>query len=160
HGNTSAFLKSRRHKFLLGGKFVGNPGGDAITYNVHFLGNDPLVEGLEDITVQSEQYYLLVDPAVKVVATTIMDGADMSWLAGVQMPVAWKRMWGQGRVFYCALGHCPEIFMEHQSLRSLVQRALHWSVRDSAELNFHPAQDDRRSRADEVVSAAEPPRLR
>src|SRR5688572_5184069 len=47
HGAASSFLNSRSHKLLLGGQFVGHPGGNQITYRVDFLGNDPIVEGLE-----------------------------------------------------------------------------------------------------------------
>lgn len=132
HGAASSFLNSRSHKFLLGGQFVGHPGGDHIPYTVRFLGNDPLVQGLEDLKVVSEQYYLLIDPAVKVLATTSIDGAEYDWLAGVEMPIAWKRQWGRGRVFYCALGHTPDI-LEHASMLTLLRRALRWAVRDSDE---------------------------
>ncbi|HUF07850.1 MAG TPA: ThuA domain-containing protein [Rhodothermales bacterium] len=127
HGNASSFLDSRPHKFMLGGQFVGHPGGNEITYAVTFLGNDPLVEGLDDITITSEQYYLLIDPAVKVLATTIVDGGDLEWLRGVQMPVAWKRTWGNGRVFYCALGHSVDV-LENASVSALLKRAVRWAT--------------------------------
>lgn len=128
HGNTSAFLNSRPHKFLLGGQFVAHPGGDNVTYAVRFLDNDPLVRGLADITVTSEQYYLLVDPAVKVLAVTTINGDTMPWLAGVEMPQVWKRAWGKGKVFYCALGHTQEV-LEHPSMKTLLRRAMHESAR-------------------------------
>ena len=130
HGNASSFLDSRLHKFVLGGQCVGHPGGSDITYSVRFLGNDPLVDGLKDITITSEQYYLLIDPAVKVLATAYIDGNDMDWVSGVQMPVAWKRQWGNGRVFYCALGHTLDV-LEQPSVTTLLSRALHWACRSS-----------------------------
>lgn len=132
HGAASSFLNSRSHKFLLGGQFVGHPGDDQISYTVRFLGNDPLVDGLEDMEVVSEQYYLLIDPAVKVLATTSIDGAEFKWLSGVEMPIAWKRQWGGGRVFYCALGHTPAILTQ-ASMVTLMKRAIRWAVRDSGE---------------------------
>lgn len=127
HGATSAFLASRSHKFLIGGQFVAHPGGECVTYPVNFLANDPLVEGLEDVTVTSEQYYLLVDPAVKVLATTPMatPGGDP---AVVQMPVAWTRRWGEGRVFYCSLGHNSDT-IDTPSVVTLLQRASVWAGR-------------------------------
>ncbi len=128
HGNASSFLNSRPHKFLLGGQFVGHPGGNDVTYSVRFLGNDPLVDGLEDITVTSEQYYLLIDPAIKVLATAYIDGDNMNWLSGVQMPVVWKRRWGKGRVFYCALGHTLDV-LEQPSITTLLRRAVRWACR-------------------------------
>ena len=130
HGVASAFLNSRSHKFVLGGQFVGHPGGDQVPYTIHFLDNDPLVHGLDDLAVTSEQYYLLVDPAVQVLATTTIDGADFAWLAGVEMPVVWKRQWGAGRVFYCAVGHTVDI-LEQPAIRTLLQRAIRWAVRTS-----------------------------
>jgi type 1 glutamine amidotransferase len=132
HGAASSFLNSRSHKFLLGGQFVGHPGGEHIPYTIRFAGNDPLVEGLEDVKVVSEQYYLLIDPAVKVIASTSIDGGEYKWLSGVEMPIAWKRQWGLGRVFYCAVGHTPDI-LENDSILTLLRRALEWAVRNSNE---------------------------
>jgi len=126
HGNASSFLESRPHKFMLGGQFVGHPGGSDVTYSVRFLDNDPLVDGLEDITITSEQYYLLIDPAVKVLANAYIDGDDMDWVSGVQMPVAWKRRWGKGCVFYCALGHTLDV-LEQPSITTLLSRAVRWA---------------------------------
>ena len=130
HGAASSFLNSRSHKLLLGGQFVGHPGGDRIRYPVNFLRPDPLVDGLADVVVVSEQYYLLVDPAVDVLATTVIDGGAYGWLAGVEMPVAWKRVWGAGRVFYCALGHTPDV-LEQPPITALLQRAVRWAVRNT-----------------------------
>lgn len=128
HGFTSAFLHSRALKHLAGGQFVCHPGGDSTTYQVHFDGDDPLVDGLEPLTLTSEQYYMLVDPAVKVLATTAMVGEGMPWLAGVQMPVAWTRGWGDGRVFYCSLGHTADI-VEIPQMTTLLRRAAWWATR-------------------------------
>lgn len=128
HGNACSFLNSRPHKFLLGGQFVGHPGGNGVAYWVRFLGNDPLVDGLQDFMVTSEQYYLLIDPAVKVLATASIDGGETCWVTGVQMPVAWKRQWGRGRVFYCALGHTLDV-LKHPSVTMLLSRALRWACR-------------------------------
>jgi len=128
HGAASAFLLNRLHKFMLGGQFVAHPGGNLTTFTVQFLDNDPLVDGLCDITLTSEQYYLLVDPAVKVLAVTEFKGSDMAWIEGVRMPVAWKRQWGKGRVFYCSLGHTVEILKE-PSITALMKRAVQWAAR-------------------------------
>ena len=127
HGTTSAFLASRAHKFLMGGQFMAHPGGQNVTYTVSFCSSDPLVQGLADVTVTSEQYYLLVDPGVKVLATTDMatPGGDP---ATVAMPVAWTRGWGQGRVFYCSLGHTPES-LDSPPVLSLLRRAATWASR-------------------------------
>ncbi|MBL8792553.1 MAG: ThuA domain-containing protein [Planctomycetia bacterium] len=128
HGAASAFLNSRPHKHMLGGQFVAHPGGADVTYAVRFLGNDALVAGLQDVTVTTEQYYLLVDPAVKMLATTRMHGGPLTWTAGVEMPVAWTRRWGKGKVFYCALGHSLDV-LQQPSIAHLLRRAAGWASR-------------------------------
>lgn len=129
HGGASAFLGSRLHKFVLGGQFVDHPGGGETTFRVEFDPAHPLGAGLVDVELTTEQYYLLVDPGVDVVATTTMVGSDdRPWTAGVRMPVAWTRRWGDGGVFYCALGHDPAE-LELPPVVTLVQRALAWASR-------------------------------
>ncbi len=131
HGFTSAFLRSRPLKHMIGGQFVAHPGGDSTTYTVDFSAGHPLTRGLAPLTVTSEQYYLLVDPAVQVVATTVMEGGPMPWLAGVRMPVAWTRSWGAGRVFFCSLGHTASM-LDLPQFASLLSRAVTWAVRKPA----------------------------
>jgi type 1 glutamine amidotransferase len=131
HGAASAFLRSRPYKAVLGGQFVGHPGGDRVPYDVRFR-RDLLTEGLADFRVTSEQYYLLVDPAVTVLATTSIVGADMPWLAGVEMPVAWRRQWGEGKVFYCSLGHSEDL-LAHPTFAQLAARAASWARRTPPE---------------------------
>ena len=131
HGATSAFLASRPHKHLLGGQFVAHPGGDTTTFRVDFAGHSELTRDLEGVELTSEQYYLLVDPAVDVLATTVMIAQDeMTWLRGVRAPVAWTRTWGNGRVFYSSIGHVVDD-LRHPSVLTLLRRALHWSARPS-----------------------------
>lgn len=129
HGASSAFLGSRLHKFVLGGQFVDHPGGDRVRFSVEFDPHHPLAAGLDDFELMSEQYYLLVDPAIDVVATTTMVGSDdRPWTAGVRMPVAWTRQWGAGRVFYCSIGHDPTELAIPQ-VCSLLGRAVEWAPR-------------------------------
>ncbi|WP_421119272.1 ThuA domain-containing protein [Aquihabitans daechungensis] len=127
HGNTSAFLTSRAHKHLLGGQFVAHPGGAHVDYTVRFR-PDALTAGLGDVAVRSEQYYLLVDPAVHVLATTEMVADDEPWLAGVEMPVAWTRSWGAGRVAYVSIGHGLEE-LDIPEMTELLRRLVRWAAR-------------------------------
>ena len=113
---------------MLGGQFVDHPGGDKVSYNVRFRTGDPIVQGLDDVNVISEQYYLLVDPAVTVLATTDINGGPKVWLAGTEMPVAWKRTWGMGKVFYCALGHTVDT-LRLDAVATMLSRAIEWACR-------------------------------
>jgi uncharacterized protein len=129
HGGASAFLDSRVYRFVLGGEFVDHPGGERTTFTVEFDPTHPLGADLEPVELTTEQYYLLVDPAVDVVATTTMVGStERPWTAGVRMPVAWTRRWGAGRVFYCSLGH-DVAELERPPVLSLLRRAVASSAR-------------------------------
>ena len=44
----------------------------------------------------------------------------------VQMPVAWTKRWGIGRVYYNALGHQPEIVNQGPALE-MIKRGLIWA---------------------------------
>jgi type 1 glutamine amidotransferase len=44
------------------------------------------------------------------------------------MPVVWKRMWGQGRVFYSSLGHKLDDFDVPQVME-MMQRGMLWASR-------------------------------
>ena len=72
---------------------------------------------------------MLVDPAVHVLATTEFTGEHLPWLAGVQMPVAYVKNWGEGRVFYVSVGHLPKDLQAPQVTR-LVRQGLAWAARN------------------------------
>ena len=85
----------------------------ACDYTVNVChGSSPIVEGLEDFQVCSEHYYLHVDPAIEVLATTRFPVVPYYHISNkpVDMPVAWTKFWGNGRVFYNSLGHHDDVF--------------------------------------------------
>ncbi len=130
HGSTSAFLANRPYKFLLGGQWVDHPGGDHVAYRVSFS-DDPLTKGLAEIDVVTEQNYYLIDPSVKILATTRIQSKDKPWIYGIETPVAWKRDWGAGKVFYCALGHKTED-IDSPSVKELISRTVRWLSKGAA----------------------------
>ena len=75
---------------------------------------------------------MLVDPHIEVIAeTTFRDRPDWGgyeFVKGVTMPVVWKRMWGKGKVFYCALGHVAKDF-DVPEAKEIVRRGLLWATR-------------------------------
>ena len=129
HGGMGDAFRSRAtFQFMVGGQFVSHPGG-IVEYEVRFTRrDDPLVAGLEDFSITSEQYYLHVDPSNEVLATTTFRGETHPWIAGVEMPVAWKRRWGEGRVFYSSLGHVRSDFDVPQAAE-LALRGMLWASR-------------------------------
>ena len=104
-GMADSFRTSTEYQFMVGGQWVAHP-GNVIDYTVQITSHDdPITAGLSDFAMHSEQYYLHVDPSNEVLATTTFSGEYAPWIAGTVMPVVWKRRWGNGRVFYCSLGH-------------------------------------------------------
>ncbi len=111
-GMCDAFRESVEWQFMTGGNWVSHPGGDGVEYTVNIKNtSSSLVQGIKDFKVQSEQYYLHVDPAVEVLATTRFPVVNWyhSSNGEVDMPVIWTKKWGHGRVFYNALGHHADI---------------------------------------------------
>jgi type 1 glutamine amidotransferase len=76
--------------------------------------------------MHSEQYYMHVDPSNHVLATTTFHSPSTPWINGCVMPVAWKRMWGQGRVFYSSLGHVAKDF-DVPEVREIQTRGMLWA---------------------------------
>ena len=127
-GMADAFRSSPNYQFMVGGQWVAHP-GDIIHYRVNIVDHDdPITAGLDDFDMHSEQYYLHVDPSNQVLATTTFGGEYVPWIAGTVMPVVWKRRWGEGRVFYCSLGHVVKDFEVYET-REIVQRGMLWASR-------------------------------
>jgi type 1 glutamine amidotransferase len=130
-GMCDAFRQDTDYQFMTGGQWVAHPGG-IIRYTVRITQPDhPLVRGLRDFRVTSEQYYMHTDPGNEVLATTTFSGrhGHAPWIKGTTMPVAWTRRYGKGRVFYSALGHTAADF-DVPEVTELVKRGIQWAARD------------------------------
>ncbi len=115
------------YQWITGGQFLGHPGG-IIDYQVTITDwDDPVTKGLGHFRIRSEQYYMLVEPSNKVLATTTFDGVHDPLRQGVVMPVVWKRRWGKAKVFYSALGHVDADFAVPEA-RIIMERGLLWAA--------------------------------
>ncbi len=125
-GMGDSFRNNVDYQFMVGGQWVAHPGG-VIDYEVNITNHtDPITAGLSDFAMNSEQYYMHVDPSNEVLATTTFHGEYCAWIDGVVIPVIWKRMWGAGRVFYTSLGHVAKDF-DVPEARTIVQRGMLWA---------------------------------
>jgi type 1 glutamine amidotransferase len=130
-GMGDSFRANTDYHFMTGGQFVAHP-GNIISYQVNIVDkSDPITEGIEDFDYQSEQYYMHVDPSNHVLARTTFTGDYCSWIKGLQMPVAWKRMHGRGKVFYSSLGHLASEFAVDQ-MATLFRRGMLWAARQGS----------------------------
>jgi uncharacterized protein len=128
HGGLSdSFRNNTEYEFMVGGAWAAHPGG-VIDYTVNIAKrDDPVTKGLADFKMHSEQYYMLVDPAAEVLVTTTFSGEHAPWTKGVVMPVAWKKLYGAGRVFHSSLGHVAADFSVPEAL-AIMQRGMLWAA--------------------------------
>jgi type 1 glutamine amidotransferase len=125
-GMGDSFRKDTEYQFMVGGQWVAHP-GNIIDYTVRITRpDDPIVAGLKDFAMKSEQYYMHTDPSNEVLAVTLFSGEHCEWIRGTIMPVVWKRRWGQGRVFYSSLGHVAKDF-DVPEARTIVKRGMLWA---------------------------------
>ncbi len=164
-GLCDAFHDRPDWQWMAGAQFVSHPGGQHLDYTVNITSNTSIItEGVKDFSVSSELYYLQVDPAVEVLATTRvpvgngpfvpMDHVNVNrdfgfgeWLfdgkkeqqefnytnphlsnKAVDMPIMYTKMWGNGKVFYCSLGHDSDM-LKKEPLSTIMKRGLLWASR-------------------------------
>lgn len=133
-GMCDAFRSNVLWQFMTGANWVAHPGGDGVNYRVTIADPDhELVRGIGDFDVSSEQYYLHVDPANHVLATTRFP--TVNWYHApngpVDMPVAWTRRWGLGRVYYNSLGHKADVIADGPA-HEMLRRGLLWAAQGRA----------------------------
>ncbi|MGC9454306.1 MAG: ThuA domain-containing protein [Phycisphaerae bacterium] len=126
HGGLGdSFRKATEYQFMVGGQWVAHP-GNIIDYRVHIVDHaDEVTAGLDHFDMHSEQYYMHVDPSNHVLATTTFE------FNGCTMPVAWKRTYGRGRVFYSSLGHVAAD-LDVPEARTIIRRGMLWAAAGKA----------------------------
>jgi uncharacterized protein len=129
HGGLGdSFRNDPNYQWIVGGQFICHP-DNIKSYKVRITKkDDPIVKGLSDFEMRSEQYYMHVDPSNEVLAETTFDTQSAPWVNGTVMPVMWKRKWGEGRVFYSALGHVVKDF-DVPEAREIQLRGMVWAAR-------------------------------
>ncbi|MFY0686344.1 MAG: ThuA domain-containing protein [Cyclobacteriaceae bacterium] len=126
-GMCDAFRQNVNYQYMTGGQWVAHPGG-VIDYKVNIVDQkDSVSKGLKDFDIKSEQYYMHVDPNSKVLATTTFSADHDDWIEGSVMPVAWKRMYGKGRIFYTSVGHNLAHVTEVPDAIELIKRGVKWA---------------------------------
>jgi uncharacterized protein len=126
-GLCDAFRQNTDYQFMTGGQWVAHPGG-VIDYTVNITDqDDPVTRGISDFKMNSEQYYMHVDPNNKVLATTTFSGEHADWIEGCTMPIVWKKVYGKGRVFYSSLGHQLRDFINSPDALEIMKRGILWA---------------------------------
>ena len=132
-GMCDAFRNDPEWQFMTGGQWVAHPGNNNVRYTININRNEPhpITQDIADFEVVSEQYYLHTDPGNHVLATTEFPHPDHPGPhAGnrCQMPQIWTRTFGEGRVFYFAVGHSRAV-LEEPVPKEIMRRGMLWAAR-------------------------------
>src|SRR5918995_6778014 len=135
--NTSDYLH------LIGGQFACHPGkhpdertgeqaDNYVPYTVNMLpaaADHPITAGIGDFDLVTEQYWVLADDYIDVLATTTQQvRAWDPWHREVTYPAIWTRQWGKGKIFVCTPGHSLDV-LEHPTVHTVIERGLLWASR-------------------------------
>ena len=137
HSATDTFYGWPDYLDLIGGYFNGHPWHQVVTIEVADAA-DPLVAFLGNSFQLNDEIYQISDfdyRGSRVLLRLDQSSVDLS-KTGVHQrfygwPLAWKRFFGEGRVFYSALGHEASVWQDLRYQRILTNAIL-WSMRRSA----------------------------
>jgi type 1 glutamine amidotransferase len=142
-GIADSYRGSSDYLQLVGGQFATHPGrhpderpGDERdnyldhTIEITDLGRrHEITAGVDDFVLHSEQYWVLHDDLIDVLATTTHPTQDYHpWHRPIVSPAVWTRLWGAGRLFVATPGHTPEVLADPH-VRTIVERGLLWAAR-------------------------------
>lgn len=124
-GMGDAFRGNLWYQWLVGGQFLQHP--EPRDYTVRLTSVDhPVTDGMpQRFDYHSEIYYMIVDPANIVLAETDYHSNGRDFV----VPVVWVKPWGKGKVFYSALGHQRQEFIDYPEVTNMTLRGLQWAAR-------------------------------
>jgi type 1 glutamine amidotransferase len=145
-GIADSFRASSDYLQLVGGQFATHPGKDPaarvgdetdnfLTHTVDItpLGREhPVTAGLGDFELTTEQYWVLHDDLIDVLATTTHPVRPWHpWHRPVTSPAIWTRQWGDGRIVVTTPGHSLDILQNH-NVRTVIERGMLWASRTAS----------------------------
>jgi type 1 glutamine amidotransferase len=127
HGGMGDALRNELlYQLMVGGHFVAHPGNK---FNVQIINKThPITQGISNFVVKDEHYYMLIDPAIDILATSYYEPYPPEVTKPVYMPVVWTKKYGKGRVFYNSIGHSPEVLLMPEVL-TIMKRGMVWAAR-------------------------------
>ncbi|MFH8251901.1 ThuA domain-containing protein [Microbacterium sp. B2969] len=145
-GIADSFRASSDYLQLVGGQFATHPsvgpGEQRLEgeenfrdYTVHFTEagrRHPVTAGLDDFDLHTEQYWVLYDGLIDVLATTTHPAEDWQpWNRPHTSPVVWTREWGAGRIVVSTPGHSLDV-LDHPTIRTIIERGMLWAARTAS----------------------------
>ncbi|WP_020524519.1 ThuA domain-containing protein [Catelliglobosispora koreensis] len=138
-GIIDSFRNASGYLHLTGAQFAAHPGpegGQSVRHTIRMTpaGKEhPITTGLSDFDLVTEQYWVLADSYIDVLATTTQSCSDGDpWHREVTSPAIWTRQWGRGRIFAATPGHSTAV-LQHPSVRTIIERGLLWAATKDTE---------------------------
>lgn len=144
-GIADSYRNNSDYLTLIGGQFGCHPGkhpdertgeqaDNYVPYTVNMLpaaAEHPITRGISDFDLVTEQYWVLSDDYIDVLATTTQTVREWDpWDRPLTSPALWTRQWGEGRIFVSTPGHRVEV-LEDENVRTVIERGLLWAARGS-----------------------------
>lgn len=145
-GIVDSYRASADYLQLVGGQFVTHPGkepavciGDESdkfvphTVAITELGRaHPITTGLDHFQLRTEQYWVLHDDLIDVLATTTHPVRPWQpWHRPIVSPAIWTRHWGAGRIVVTTPGHTLDV-LEEPHVRTVIERGMLWATRTAS----------------------------
>ena len=145
-GIADSFRASSDYLQLVGGQFATHPGKEPasrrddetdnfLTHTIDITPagrGHPITAGLDDFELTTEQYWVLHDDLIDVLATTTHPVQPWHpWHRPVTSPAIWTRRWGAGRIVVTTPGHSLDV-LENPNVRAVIERGMLWASRTAS----------------------------
>ncbi|MFX0027424.1 MAG: ThuA domain-containing protein [Candidatus Hermodarchaeota archaeon] len=125
HGASASFKSNSKYFEMLGGRFIGHK--RVKSFKVTNIDKEhPITSGFEDFTVKDEPYRheFSMSKDLRILAEADYQDIDNPNLE----PIMWTKPYGEGRVFYCSLGHRTNS-LKSPIFQEIIQRAVKWVIK-------------------------------
>jgi type 1 glutamine amidotransferase len=142
-GIADSYRNNSDYLQMIGGQFAAHPGkhpservgeqsDNYLPHTIDMLpaaADHPITRGIGSFELTTEQYWVLHDDYLDVLATTTQAVREWDpWTRPITSPAIWTRQWGAGRIFVSTPGHRVEI-LENPNVRTIIERGLLWASR-------------------------------
>ena len=124
HGASASFKKEEKYFEVLGGRFVEHGKVENFELLPNSDADDIFGQGVR-FTVYDEIYRHEYDADNTIHYYVEIEGGENTKNILLKEPIVWTRVYGNGRVCYCALGHTASALKQPQS-QTILRRGLQW----------------------------------
>jgi len=126
HGASASFKSHPKYFEMLGGRFIGHK--EPQRFDIKVIDpNHPITSGIVDFSFRDEPYRHDLSMGKDINTLAEADYHDME--DPNPEPIIWAKSYGDGRVFYCALGH-RNASLKDEIFKTIIKSAVNWAIRD------------------------------